>query len=118
RSWVKPHDSFFSKHERNLFEESVGFNFSDLPGTHEIWVNGVKIGEGSEPGIIRYKVPVGTLVKGQWNEVAVKTSPADGAVGFRREAPFLMNYFWECIFEGEWEILSGDDYTPGKALAE
>ncbi len=31
RCWVKPHDSFFTKHERNLFEESVGFHFSDLP---------------------------------------------------------------------------------------
>ncbi len=118
RCWVKPHDSFFSKHERNLFEESVGFNFSDLPGVHEVWVNGVKIGGGSEPGILRYKVPVGTLAPGQWNEVAVKTSPADGAVGFRKEAPFLMNYFWECIFEGEWELLASADYTPGKALAE
>lgn len=118
RAWVKPHDSFFSNHPRNLFEESVGFNFSDLPGSHEIWVNGVKIGEGSESGIIRYKVPVGTLVKGQWNEIAVKTAPVDGAIGFRQEAPFLMNYFWECIFEGEWEIASDGDYTPGKALAE
>lgn len=118
RSWVKPHDSFFAKHERNLFEESVGFNFSDLPGAHEVWINGVKIGEGSESGILRYKVPVGTLVKGEWNEVAVKTSPVDGAVSFRREAPFLMNYFWECIFEGEWEILKSADYVPGKAIAE
>ena len=118
RCWVKPHDSFFTKHDRNLFEESVGFNFSDLPGTHEVWVNGVKIGEGGELGILRYKVPVGTLVAGQWNEIAVKTSPVDGAVGFRKEAPFLMNYFWECIFEGEWEISTGGDYTPGKAVAE
>ncbi len=118
RCWVKPHDSFFSKHERNLFEESVGFNLSDLPGAHEVWVNGVRIGTTSDPGLHRHKVPVGTLVPGQWNEIAVKVEPVDGAVGFRGEAPFLMNYFWECIFEGEWELLSGGDYTPGKALAE
>ncbi len=118
RCWVKPHDSFFSKHERNLFEESVGFHFSDLPGSHEVWVNGVKIGGGSEAGFLRYKVPVGTLAPGQWNEIAVKTSPEAGAVGFRKEAPFLMNYFWECVFEGEWEMLPAADYAPGKALAE
>ena len=117
RCWVKPHDSFFTKHDRNLFEESVGFHFSDLPGSHEVWVNGVKIGGGIEAGFLRYKVPVGTLVSGQWNEITVKTTPVDGAIGFRKEAPFLMNYFWECIFEGEWEQLSGD-YAPGKALAE
>lgn len=117
RCRVKPHDSFFTKHERNLFEESVGFHFSDLPGSHEVWVNGVKIGEGSEPGFLRYKVPVGTLVPGQWNEIAVKCEPVEGAVGFRKEAPFLMNYFWECVFEGEWELLTGD-YLPGKAVVE
>lgn len=117
RAWVKPHDSFFTKHERNLFEESVGFHFSDLPGAREVWLNGTKIGGGSEPGFHRYKVPVGTLVPGQWNEIAVKMTPVDGAVGFRKEAPFLMNYFWECVFEGGWELRAGD-YTPGKALAE
>ena len=26
RAWVKGEDGFFSKHERNLFEESVGIN--------------------------------------------------------------------------------------------
>ncbi|MCB1203935.1 MAG: c-type cytochrome [Verrucomicrobiae bacterium] len=118
RCWVKPHDSFFTKHERNLFEESVGFHFSDLPGSHEVWVNGVRIGAGSEPGFLRYKVPMGTLSPGQWNEISVKTTPVDGAVGFRKEAPFLMNYFWECVFEGGWEFLEDGDYIPGKALAE
>jgi len=32
RAWVKVHDSFFAKHERNLFEESVGVNIRDLAG--------------------------------------------------------------------------------------
>jgi hypothetical protein len=27
--------SFFTKHERNLFEESVGIHFRDLVGAHE-----------------------------------------------------------------------------------
>ncbi len=80
-------------------------------------MNGVKIGRRSESGFLRYKVPVGTLVPGQWNEIAVKTTPVDGAIGFRKEAPFLMNYFWECIFEGDWEQLLRR-FSPGKALAE
>ena len=40
---------------------------------------------------------------------------------FVREQPSLelhgLNYFWECILEGESEQLSGD-YAPGKAPAE
>ena len=46
RTWVKVDDSFFTKHERNLFEESVGVHFRDLVGTHEAFVNGVKVAEG------------------------------------------------------------------------
>ena len=36
RARVKVHDSFFTKHERNLFEESVGVNISELAGAHEV----------------------------------------------------------------------------------
>lgn len=118
RSWVKVHDSFFTKHERNLFEESVGFNLSGLTGAHEVWVNGVKIGASDAPGLHRHKVPVGTLRPGEWNEIAIRLESDEGPLGFRSEAPFLMNYFWECIFEGEWEFLAGADYQPGKALVE
>ena len=46
RTWVRVDDSFFTKHERNLFEESVGVHFRDLEGAHEAFVNGVKIGTG------------------------------------------------------------------------
>src|SRR5258706_452948 len=46
RAWVKVDDSFFTKHERNLFEESVGVNLRDLAGTHDIWVNGCRPGRG------------------------------------------------------------------------
>jgi putative membrane-bound dehydrogenase-like protein len=118
RSWVKVHDSFFTKHDRNLFEESVGFNLSGLAGAHEVWVNGVKIGASDSPGLHRHKVPVGTLRPGEWNEIAIRLESETGPLGFRSEAPFLMNYFWECIFEGEWEFLAAADYQPGKALVE
>ncbi len=118
RCWVKVDDSFFQKHERNLFEESVGINIRDLAGTHEVWVNGKKIGAGDK-GLQRHKVPVGTLRKGEWNEVALRVAtPAGGAGGFLGEAPFIMNYFMECIFEGSWEYRTGADYTPGAALAK
>src|SRR5688572_26512113 len=129
RTWVKVHDSFFTRHERNLFEESVGVNLRDLEGAHEVWVNGVKIGIGGafppnyqngRAAIHRHKVPVGTLRKGEWNEVAIKVHrPAGpGAAGFLGDAPFIMNYFWECIFAGKWEFIAGDGYTPGGALKE
>src|SRR5215204_5433189 len=91
RCWVKVDDSFFSKHERNLFEESVGVNVRGLAGTHEAWVNGRKIGEGGD-GLHRHKVPVGTLKKGEWNEIAFHVSAPEG---FRGDAPFIMNYFME-----------------------
>ncbi len=119
RAWVKVDDSFFAKHERNLFEESVGVNIRDLAGTHEAWVNGKKIGAGDR-GIQRHKVPVGTLRKGEWNEIAIRvTTPAGAAPGgFLGEAPFIMNYFMECVFEGAWEYRVGGDYTPGGAVAK
>ena len=126
RCWVKVPDSYFSKHERNLFEESVGINLRDLVGTHEIWVNGLKIGNGATSqsndqdgvdALFRYKVPVGTLKKGLWNELAVKMHDASGDGGFSGEAPFIMDYFLECVFEGEWEFRIEPDYQPGDALA-
>ena len=46
RAWVQVPDAYFAKHERNLFEESVGVNIRDLAGAHEVWVNGRKIGTG------------------------------------------------------------------------
>ena len=35
-----------------------------------------------------------------------------GKGGFLSEAPFLMTYFLECVFEGEWEFLAGDAKSP------
>ena len=67
---VRVDDGFFAKHEHNLFEESVGIHVQNLAGTHEVWVNGRKIGAGGD-ALYRHKVPVGTLVKGAWNEIAI-----------------------------------------------
>lgn len=125
RAWVKVHDSFFTKHERNLYEESVGVNIRDLAGAHEVWVNGKKIGGGGSfaphyrsagSEVFRHKVPVGTLRKGEWNEIAIRMQVPSGPGGFLGEAPFIMNYEQECIFQGEWEFRAGADYQPGGAL--
>ena len=125
RAWVKVDDGFFTKHDRNLYEESVGVNIRDLAGAHEVWVNGKKIGTGGAfpPGyqsagntLFRHKVPLGTLHKGEWNEIAIRVHNPSGTGGFAGDAPFIMNYFLECVFEGAWEFLAADDYQPGAAL--
>ncbi|MEY4940868.1 MAG: hypothetical protein RIQ93_2603 [Verrucomicrobiota bacterium] len=125
RTWVKVHDSFFTKHDRNLFEESVSVNIRDLADAHEVYVNGVKIGAGGQlpPNFVsgrkdihRHKVPLGTLHKGEWNEIALRVYNQSGPGGFLGEAPFVMNYFMECIMAGPWEFALGDDYKPGGAL--
>jgi putative membrane-bound dehydrogenase-like protein len=125
RAWVKVPESYFSKHERNLFEESVGVNIRDLSGAHEVWVNGRKIGSsGAFPpdfrsgreALSRHKVPVGTLRKGAWNEIAIRVYNPAGPGGFLGDAPFIMDYFLECVFDGTWEFRLGDGYTPGGAV--
>ena len=112
RAWVKVPDSYFAAHERNLFEESVGIYTRDVAGAHEVWLNGRQIGRGAGEGFQRHKVPVGTLRKGAWNELAIRIQDASG---FRGDAPFIMDYFLECVLEGEWEFRFGD-YTPGNAV--
>lgn len=118
RTWVKPNDSFFSQHERNLFEESVTVNIRDLADAHEVYVNGRRIGAGGQfpPNfqsgqgqIHRHKVPVGTLRKGQWNEIALRVYNQTGPGGFLGDAPFIMDYFMECVFEGPWQFRLGDN---------
>jgi len=124
RAWVQVPDAYFAKHERNLFEESVGVNIRDLAGAHEVWVNGRKIGTGGafppdyrsgRELTHRHKVPVGTLHKGAWNEIAIRVYNPSGPGGFLGDAPFVMDYFLECVFEGSWEFRLGDGYTPGGA---
>ncbi len=123
RTWFKPHPSFFSKHERDLFGESAILNIRDLAGAHEVYLNGNKIGGGgSFPPVYvdgrlgnhRYKIPSGSLVPDQWNELTVrvynpKCEGSAGQGGFLSEAPFVMNYFWECVLAGDWEFRRGDD---------
>jgi putative membrane-bound dehydrogenase-like protein len=118
RAWVKPHASFFNKHERDLFGESVVLNVRDLAGAHEVFVNGRKVGGGGRfppvyvdglKGNHQYKVPSGTLVKDAWNEIAFKVYNPVGKGGFLGEAPFIMNYFQECVLAGEWEFLVGEE---------
>jgi putative membrane-bound dehydrogenase-like protein len=125
RAWVKVPDSYFTKHERNLFEESVGVNIRDLAGAHEVWVNQRKIGTGGafppeyrsgRDTIYRHKVPVGTLRPREWNEIALRVYNPSGPGGFFGAAPFIMDYFTECVFEGSWEFHLGENYTPGGAV--
>jgi putative membrane-bound dehydrogenase-like protein len=125
RAWVKVPDSYFSSHERNLFEESVGVNIRDLAGAHEVWVNGKKLGTGGtfppnyrsgRETIHRHKVPAGTLRRREWNEIALRVYNPSGPGGFLGDAPFIMDYFLECIFEGPWEFRLGDGYMPGGAV--
>ncbi len=129
RTWVKVDPSFFTRHERNLFEESVGIHIRDLAGAHEVWVNGTRLGTGGafppnyrsgRATFHRHKVPVGTLRKGEWNEIAIRvfTPPTPDAQGFLGEAPFIMNYFVECVLAGPWEFFPGADYSPGPARPE
>ncbi len=127
RTWLKPHATFFSTHERDLFGESVILNIRDLTGAHEVFVNGKRIGSGGEfpphfvdgrAGNHRHKIPSGTLVPDQWNEIVVRVSNPDAEGGFLTEAPFVMNYFWESVLQGEWEFRRGDERPKlGGAIA-
>jgi putative membrane-bound dehydrogenase-like protein len=118
RSWLKPDNSFFTKHERNLFEESVGITIADLSGAHEVFVNGKSIGTGGAfpPSYrdgggrtVRHKVPVGTLKRGEWNELLIRVylPRAVNGGGFLGDAPFIMDYFRECVLAGSWEFFAG-----------
>lgn len=128
RTWLKPHGTFFSRHDRDLWGESVIMNCRGIAGAHEVYVNGKLIGSGGgfppqykdgRDGNHRHKVPSGTFVKDQWNQVAIRVYVREGKGGFLTEAPFIMNYFWECVFEGGWEFSQGDDRTfLGGALKE
>lgn len=119
RTWVLPDAGFFTPHERNLFEESVSITMRDVADSHDLFVNGKKIASGVRGGNNRHKVPAGTLVKGRWNEIAVRVSTRAGPGGFAGEAPFIMNYFMECVLEGTWEFRKGDDPAwAGPALVD
>ena len=112
RAWFKPHDSFFTPHERNLFAESVTLNLRGFSGAHEVFVNGVPVGRGGKlppdyqdgvAGNHRHKIPPGLLKQGRWNPVVIRAYHPQGRGGFQGEAPFVMDYFNEAILEGGWE---------------
>ena len=113
RTWFKPHGTFFSKHERDLYGESVILNIRSLAGAHEVFINGKQIGTGGEfppdyqdglQGNHRHKIPSGSLVPDQWNELSIRVYSPNGKGGFLSEAPFVMNYFWECVLKGKWDF--------------
>ena len=117
RAWLKPHDSFFTPHERNLFAESVTLNVRSLADTHEVFVNGTRVGSGGsfppefrsgKDGNHRHKIPPGLLKRGEWNEIAFRVYHASIPAGFLNEAPFVMDYFNECVMDGDWEWREGD----------
>ncbi len=125
RTWLKPHATFFSKHERDLFGESVILNVRGLTGAHEVYVNGKKIGSGGSfppeyvdgrEGNHRHKIPSGTFVQDQWNEIAIRVYNPEDKGGFLTEAPFVMDYFYECVLAGPWEFRKGDDASDGAVL--
>ena len=125
RTWFKPHATFFSQHERDLFGESVIFNIRGLTGAHEVYINGNPIGSGGQfppdfkdgrEGNHRYKIPSGSLLADQWNELTIRVYNPDDQGGFLTEAPFVMNYFDECVLEGTWEFRTGDEAPGGGPL--
>lgn len=118
RAWLKPHPGFFTPHERNLFSESVTLSIRDLSGAHEVFVNGTRIGGGGAfPPAYRdgraenhrHKVPPTLLRPELWNEIAIRVFNPKEPAGFLGEAPFIMDYFNECVLEGPWEFRRGDD---------
>jgi putative membrane-bound dehydrogenase-like protein len=127
RCWVKVHENFFTPHDRNLFEESVGVHITGFVGAHELWINGQRIGVAgsfppnytpAESGLVRHKVPLGTLRPDQWNEIAFRVYQSGPQDGFHSTVPFIMNYFYECVFEGPWELIQRADFQPGAALMQ
>jgi len=122
RAWFKPHDSFFTPHERNLFAESVTLNLRGFSGAHEVFVNGESVGRGGAfppqyrdgvAGNHRHKIRPGLLQKGRWNGLLIRAHHPDGPAGFQGEAPFVMDYFNEAILEGGWEWRpAGPSGTP------
>ena len=125
RTGFKPTARFFAKHERDFWGESVILNIRGLAGAHEAYVNGKRIGAGGvfppefkdgREGNHRHKVPSGSLSPDSWNELAVRVYNPEGKGGFLSEAPFLMTYDMECVFEGQWEFLRGDTRSPFRGV--
>lgn len=128
RTWVKAPANYFNnsnKYTEIKYAETVGVVIRDLADAYEVYINGVKLGTGGRfpPNYKsgrneahRFKVPLGTLRKDQWNEIAIKVYNPSGPGGFLGEAPRILNIFVECVFAGPWEFSIGDGYQPGGAL--
>ncbi|MBL9210980.1 MAG: c-type cytochrome [Opitutaceae bacterium] len=127
RTWIKVPDNFVrrgDKRDEVRHADTVGVVLRDVADAHEVFVNGVKIGaggrfppafEGTRDRLHRHKVPLGVLVQGGWNELAVRIYNHTGPGGFLRTPPRLMNIMVECVLQGTWEFLAADGYQPGKA---
>ena len=128
RTWLLPNKNFFTKHERDLFRESVSITVRGLSGAHEAFVNGQKIGTGGSmpPEYsdgrdlnLRHKIPPGLIQQDKWNEIAFRIYHPEGEGGFTSEAPVVVTYFDECKLAGVWEFRTGDEPLNSKgALAE
>ena len=129
RSWVKVPDHWTNTSGRDLWVESVTFTIEKLADSHELWINGKKIGsagklseekfESGFKGTHRYKVPPGLLVKGHWNEIHIRNFSLSGKGGFLGSAPSIQGYFLECVFSGNWEFIGpGEIVGPGKSLPQ
>ena len=129
RCWVKVPDHWTNASGRDLWVESVTFTIEKLAESHELWINGKKIGsagklseekfESGFKGTHRYKVPPGLLVKGHWNEIYIRNFSLSGKSGFLGSAPSIQGYFLECVFSGNWEFIgSGKTLGPGKSVPQ
>ncbi len=129
RCWVKVPDHWTNTSGRDLWVESVTFTIEKLADSHELWINGKKIGaagklteeefESGFKGTHRYKVPPGLLVKGHWNEIYIRNFSLSDKSGFLGSAPSIQGYFLECVFSGNWEFIGpGEIIEPGNSLPQ
>ena len=126
RCWVKVPDNWTTLGGRDLWVESVTLTIDSSHTAHEAFINGHRLGgagsfppdpKPSDAKPKRYKVPPGGLVKGKWNELAIKVFNRDGLGQFRGSGPSIQGYFLECLFSGEWEFRADDRPAPlGQAL--
>ena len=127
--WIKVPAHWTNTSGRNLWTESVTFTIEKLASSHELWINGKKIGSAGSlskknfqsgfEGTHRYKVPPGLLIKDHWNEITIRNFSKGREGGFLGEAPSIQGYFLECILSGNWNFFdNGEEKSPGRALKE
>jgi putative membrane-bound dehydrogenase-like protein len=116
RTWVLPDEECFKESDRDLFRESVGIVVRGLADSHEVFVNGRKVGAGGSmpPEFVsgrelnlRHKIPAGLLEPGKWNEVVFHVFSESDAGGFTSDPPMLVTYFKECRMAGPWDFRLG-----------